>query len=104
LWKIFYTDGDTFAADQGRPDEAPCKPVALILQCAGRKGWRIMEGTDWYRWYEDANRWAEAKEFDILYELATKGYVMARRGGYMAEDDYLAMREQVYNEMLEHGR
>ena len=96
-WKIYYTDGTTFDSTQGEPYESPCKTIALILQYAGSKGMRIMEGTDWYRWFDD--RWAEAREFDILFELADKGYILARRGGYMKEDDYLKMRETVYQEM-----
>ena len=85
-WKIYYCDGSVFSDEDGEPEDAPCLLVAVIVVQDGRKGRRFMHGTDWYRWQED--RWMECREFDILSEVATKGSVIARRGGYMREGDF----------------
>lgn len=87
-WKIWYCDGSTFSSADGQPSDAPCKDVACINVEDGRCGRRRLRMMDWYRWDEDAGRWFECEQFDVLLHLTRHGTVTAKRGAYMPEKEF----------------
>lgn len=88
MWKIYYTDGTSFTDQDGSPEDAPAKGVALVLQQEGRCNRRVLKLRDWYRWCPRHNRWFECDEYDVLKELDNYGKVVARHGEYMLEADF----------------
>ena len=87
-WKIYFVDGDTFSSEDGSPNEAPLKGVAVITVEDGRCGRRVLKYCDWYRYDHDYDRWFDCTEFDVLLHLTRHGSVVARRGQYMADDAF----------------
>ncbi len=84
-WKIFYSDGTVFSSDEGPPEDAPSRSVAVIAQEDGHWGRRLLKLTDWYRFDAAADRWFDCDAFDVLFALSRQGAVIARRGEYMPE-------------------
>jgi hypothetical protein len=69
IWRIYYSSGDTFDSNQGKPEDAPSFGIICIVAINDLVGRSILHRRDWYWWESDEETWSGGDIYGLLDRL-----------------------------------
>jgi hypothetical protein len=85
-WRIYYDDGSTFDAKDGKPQEAPATGVIAIVQEDSENGWVITAFKDYY--WREHNSWWGGDTAGFWQRMFKGGSVIMKFGVSTTNDNF----------------